>query len=85
MKKFDFYFGAKSQPCCMSEPIVNQVLFWKLKVFSSSFGSGSHGCGLTHSNGVNLYEMENNRDILSHSKLIDYYLARMKRDKEIPT
>jgi hypothetical protein len=54
------YFGAKSQPCCMSEPMVNQVLLRKLKLFSNSFGLGSHGWGLTHSSGVSLMSSRRN-------------------------
>ena len=46
------YLGAKSQPCCISEPMVNHILFRKLKSFSSSSGFGSHGWGFTHSYGV---------------------------------
>lgn len=40
-----------SEPCCIREPIVNQKLFRREKVFSKYSVFGLHGWGLTHSYG----------------------------------
>ena len=46
------YFGSMSEPCCMIEPTVSHIEFFRSKLFSNSSGSGLHGCGLSHSPGA---------------------------------
>lgn len=46
------YLGSISDPCCMREPTVSHMEFFKSKLFSNSSGSGLHGCGLSHSPGA---------------------------------
>ena len=43
-------------PCCMSVPMVNQKLFIRLNWFSTMSESALHGCGFSHSYGLNLCE-----------------------------
>ena len=46
------YFGRISDPWHISDPIPNQRQFLKSKNVSSSSGSSTQGCGLSHSYGV---------------------------------
>lgn len=43
------YFGAISEPCCMSEPMVNQSEFSRVNSFSRTSDCPLHGCGFSHS------------------------------------
>ncbi|MPC73310.1 hypothetical protein E2C01_067634 [Portunus trituberculatus] len=43
-----------SDPCCITDPIVNQNALLRLIEFSSSSGSWMQGCGLSHSWGATL-------------------------------
>ena len=46
------YCGAISEPCCMREPQLCQIILLNVRLFSSESGDGSQGCGLRHSYGV---------------------------------
>lgn len=50
------YLGAKSDPCCMREPIVNHSALFKENLFSKTSAGASelHGRGVSHSYGLNL-------------------------------
>lgn len=48
------YLGAMSEPCCISEPMVNHSEFMRLNWFSRISGSSLQGWGLSHSYGLNL-------------------------------
>ncbi len=48
------YLGARSQPCCIKDPIVNQKLFKRLNIFSKILSSCLHGLHGFHSYGENL-------------------------------
>lgn len=43
------YFGAISEPCCMSEPMVNQSEFIRVNSFSRTSDCPLHGWGFSHS------------------------------------
>ena len=43
------YFGAMSEPCCMSDPMVYQSELIIVNWFTRTDGSRLHGCGLSHS------------------------------------
>ena len=48
-------FGDRSLPCCMRDPMVNHIELRRLKSLTSTSGSSLHGCGLSHSYGLNLW------------------------------
>ena len=52
------YFGARSEPCCISAPILCQRQFSRLRPFSNSVGSDSQGWALSHSAGLSLKNKE---------------------------
>lgn len=54
--------GAMSEPCCISDPIVNQNAFERLNWFSKYSGSSIHGYGLVHSYGLILAMMNSKTD-----------------------
>ena len=48
------YLGERSLPCCIKDPIVNHIELIRLNSFTKTSGSSVHGCGLSHSYGLNL-------------------------------
>jgi hypothetical protein len=52
------YFGAKSLPCPIMLPIISQVLFGMIQMFSTVSGFWSHGCGFSQSAGAILAKMK---------------------------
>ena len=52
------YFGARSDPCCISAPILCQRQFSRLRPFSNSVGSDTQGWALSHSWGLTLKNKE---------------------------
>ena len=63
--------GATSDPYCIREATVNQKLFAKLNIFSSSSGSSMQGYGLSHSYGVKRANTKKARDTITNP-IIDY-------------
>jgi hypothetical protein len=49
-----FYFGERSLPCCINEPIVNHIELTREKSLINTSLSVRQGCGLSHSYGLNL-------------------------------
>ena len=58
--------GATSDPCCIREATVNQKLFAKLNIFSSSSGSSMQGYGLSHSYGVKRANTKKARETMTN-------------------
>ena len=48
------YFGDRSLPCCIKDPIVNHIELTKLKSLMRTSVSSRQGWGLSHSYGLNL-------------------------------
>ena len=63
--------GATSDPCCIRVATVNQKLFAKLNIFSTSSGSSIQGYGLSHSYGVNRANTKKASDTITRPKM--YY------------
>ena len=57
--------GATSDPCCMSDPMVNQKLLARLNWFSTSSGSSTHGYGLSHSYGEKRASTHSTRETIT--------------------
>ena len=72
--------GATSEPCCISDPMVNQKLLAKLNWFSNSSGSSMHGYGLSHSKGDSLANTKRTRETKTRPNTVYNHTSAVKGD-----
>lgn len=62
------YFGAISEPCCNTAPVVNHSEFPIVNWFSKWSGSSMHGYGLSHSCGDSLPKIKKHNEMPRYAK-----------------